>query len=150
MKRIFNISFVAAGFSVAFLILLFSSNSFAQKKPSKRVIKKKKADSLKFYRSLERFSKKKGKLTYKIFNSIFDLDKTEFADTAIKAQATYKRYANKVIRNINIQTLDPFGYDIKDTTIHPKVLFRKREMQFIISRHNLQSEINCYLKSMIN
>ena len=126
MKRIFNISFVAAGFSVAFLILLFSSNSFAQKKPSKRVIKKEeKADSLKFYRSLERFSKKKGKLTYKIFNSIFDLDKTEFADTAIKAQATYKRYANKVIRNINIQTLDPFGYDIKDTTIHPKSFVQK-------------------------
>ena len=109
MKRIFNISFVAAGFSVAFLILLFSSNSFAQKKPSKRVIKKEeKADSLKFYRSLERFSKKKGKLTYKIFNSIFDLDKTEFADTAIKAQ-----------------TLDPFGYDIKDTTIHPKSFVQK-------------------------
>jgi len=56
VKRIFNISFVAAGFSVAFLILLFSSNSFAQKKPSKRVIKKEeKADSRVIYGSLERF-----------------------------------------------------------------------------------------------
>jgi hypothetical protein len=81
---------------------------------------------LKFYRSLERYSKKKGKLTYKIFNSIFDLNKTEFADTAKKAQATYIRYKDKIIRNINISTLDPFGFDIKDTTkIRPRSFIQK-------------------------
>ncbi len=114
------------GISVVSICLLFSTQGYAQSKPAKKKTEKNaEPDSLKFYRSLERFSKKKGKLTYKIFNSIFDLDKTEYADTAIKAQATYKRYKGKIIRNININTLDPFGYDIKDTSIHPKSFVQK-------------------------
>ncbi len=107
-------------------MLLLSKECQAQKTPKGKPTKQEeKVDSLKFYRSIERFSKKKGKLTYKIFNSIFDLNKTEFADTAKKAEATYKRYKDKIIRSINISTLDPFGFDIRDTAIRPRSFFQK-------------------------
>jgi hypothetical protein len=70
------------------------------------------------YRNIETFSKKTRatKFLYKYF----------FKSVAPKAlpapkrnkplNKTYQRFENKIIRNIKVTTLDPFGYDLYDTT----------------------------------
>lgn len=38
---------------------------------------------------------------------------------------SYNRFEGKIIRSINITTLDPFGYSINDTTAHPRSFVEK-------------------------
>ncbi len=40
-------------------------------------------------------------------------------------QKPYSAFEGKTIRNINIETLDPFGYSITDTNAAPKSFFLK-------------------------
>jgi len=85
-----------------------------------------KTDTLKFYHSIERFAKKK-KFTYQLYKAVFNLP-----DTAKKIKPRYEvradhfeRYGGRIIRNIIIVTLDPFGYHVRDTTAKPVSFVQK-------------------------
>jgi hypothetical protein len=42
-----------------------------------------------------------------------------------KAEEPYKPYEGKIIRNIHITTLDPFGYSVRDTNAYPRSYLEK-------------------------
>jgi len=102
-----------------FYILLFtfiSLNEFAlaQNNPDK-------ADSSKVYKEIEAFSKKR-KLTKLIYSFIF---RPVTTSSSIKKKINkyrlpkpYSAFEGKIIRQINIVSLDPFGYSISDTSMH--------------------------------
>lgn len=103
--------------TIAILFFVFNSTNnlaFAQQKP---VVK----DSTKIYSEIESFSKR-GKFTKFIYSLIF---KPVAHGSSIKKgkkkvyrkliQKSYSTFEGKIIRNINIETLDPFGYSIDDT-----------------------------------
>lgn len=79
-------------------------------------------DTAKMYRDIEKYSKK-GKFTKFLHKLVFEpvakqkIRKNSFHK--IKRQ-NYKQCEGKIIRNINITTLDPFGYSAMDSTIKPK------------------------------
>jgi hypothetical protein len=78
-----------------------------------------KQDSLKVYRSMETYAKKKS-FTYALYKAFFrpvsDLNKKKSKRLKIPS---YKSFEGKIIRNIYISTYDPFGYDIYDTLQRP-------------------------------
>src|ERR1035437_827808 len=86
-----------------------------------------KKDSIKIYRNIETFSKKRKSTEY-IYHLLF----LPVATTPIpKSKTSKKQHANlksnrnfegKIIRNINITTLNPFGYSIGDTAVEPQNL----------------------------
>lgn len=98
-----------------FVFISTNKLAFAQQKP---VVK----DSTKIYSEIESFSKR-GKFTKFIYSLIF----RPVADGAAQKkgkkkvyrkliQKSYSTFEGKIIRNINVETLDPFGYSIGDTT----------------------------------
>lgn len=89
-----------------------------------------KKDSTKIYRDIETFSKKRKSTKY-IYHLLF----LPIATTPIpKSKISKKQHVNlksnrnfegKIIRNINITTLNPFGYSISDTVpVSQNLLFR--------------------------
>ena len=102
MKPTFKIYF--------FLIALLCFNTvFSQEKPLKQ-------DSTKMYENIEKYSKKR-KFTKMFYKLIFEPVKIKKNIVLKKAkQESRKKVAGKIIRNINIETLDPFGFSISDTT----------------------------------
>lgn len=99
-----------------FVLIMFSYQlSFAQENG-------KKIDSLKMYRKIETYSKKR-KFTKFVYKLIFE----PIAEQKIKKSSfqkikkpNYTKYEGKIIRNIEITTLDPFGFSDIDSTRNPK------------------------------
>jgi hypothetical protein len=95
------------------LVLLFTGDSvFAQTTPTK-------SDSLKIYRDIEQFSNKSKttRFIHRIFFKPVDIPKEQRAKNDTKRlQVAYKDFEGKIIRNIRITPLDPFGYVAADTT----------------------------------
>ncbi|HEX2934826.1 MAG TPA: hypothetical protein VHO72_05695 [Bacteroidales bacterium] len=89
-----------------------------------------KADSSKLYKDIESYSRKSKFRTF-IYKLIFKSTKPTV--TKKKAKKTYKvltqkpyiAFEEKVIRHITIETLDPFGYSVSDTTVKPKSSLEK-------------------------
>lgn len=71
------------------------------------------------YRSMETYAKKKS-FTYALYKAFFrpvsDLNKKKSKNLKI---ISYENFQGKIIRNITINTFDPFGYDINDTVKSP-------------------------------
>lgn len=101
--------------TILFLIFVSANDlSFAQQKP---VVK----DSTKIYSEIESFSKR-GKFTKFMYSLIFKPVAHKSVQKKGKKkvykkliQKPYSAFEGKVIRNINIETLDPFGYSIGDS-----------------------------------
>lgn len=79
------------------------------------------ADSTDFYKDIHSYSRK-SKFTRFLYRIIFrpvtsDLPKkvTKKRTKKKSVQKPYSNYEGKVIRNISIETLDPFGYKVADT-----------------------------------
>ena len=93
-----------------FLMAILCFNiGFSQEKPVKQ-------DSTKMYEKIEKYSKKR-KFTKMFYKLIFEPVKIK--NTVLsrkKKQKFHKNVEGKIIRNINIQTLDPFGFSVSDTT----------------------------------
>ncbi len=100
---------------VIFLIcLLIQSKIIAQTQPEP-------TDSTALYKDIETYSKK-GKFTKFIYGLIFKpIDavipgkKGKVIPAKKIKPKSYKQFEGKVIRKIEIKTLDPFGYSVKDT-----------------------------------
>lgn len=97
-----------------FVSVLTSGFAFAQQKPAPK-------DSTKIYSDIESFSKR-GKFTKLMYSLIFKpVVPTSHQRNSKKKvykkliQKPYSAFEGKIIRNINIETLDPFGYSIGDS-----------------------------------
>lgn len=103
------------------VLIIFSYQfSFAQENVKKK-------DSLKVYRDIEKFSKK-SKFTQFMHKLIFQ----PVAKQKVKKRSfqkfkknNYAQYEGKIIRNIKITTLDPFGFSDVDSTKSPKTFIHK-------------------------
>ena len=124
--------FLKHKFLIFFLILFCYQLSFAQKNEVKK-------DSSKGYRDIEKYSKKR-KFTKFIHKLIFNpIAKTKVKNKKIKKieVKNYKQYEGKIIRNIQITTLDPFGYSDSDSTQTPKIFAQKAGNTLHIKTKNL-------------
>ena len=119
---------------VVSLIFIFLINITSAQQPQT------KPDSSKIYRDIETFSKKSritkfiyGLLLRKVDNPVKKISEKE---KEIKPRDPYKRFDGKIIRTINITTLDPFGYSASDTTVETKnFLYRTGNKMHIKSLH---------------
>jgi hypothetical protein len=97
-----------------FVFALLCDFAFAQQAPAK-------PDSAKVYRDIETFSKKRKstKFLYRIFFKPVAIPKAVQSKVAKKKTnqpKPYSAYEGKIIREIYITTLDPFGHSVTDTT----------------------------------
>lgn len=102
------------------ILLCYYQASYSQEKNVEK-------DTTKLYRKIETFSKKKKvtKLLYKlIFNPITKTKKSKKKTTKSPSK-NYLQYEGKIIRNIDVITLDPFGYSESDTTVIPETFSYK-------------------------
>ncbi|MBK5210276.1 MAG: hypothetical protein JJE44_12365 [Flavobacteriaceae bacterium] len=80
------------------------------------------------YQAIEKYSKKR-KFTkffyHLIFRHIETLDDKKPSISKKNIPKPYRPSEGKIIRNILIVTIDPFGYKIKDTSRHPKSFVQK-------------------------
>jgi hypothetical protein len=104
-----------------YILILFSYQvALAQENQIKK-------DTSKGYRAIEKYSKKR-KFTKFIHKLIFHsvetqkITKSNFQKTQTK---NYLTFEGKIIRNIEIKTLDPFGYSDTDSTKVPKKFIDK-------------------------
>ncbi|CAL68104.1 hypothetical protein [Christiangramia forsetii] len=72
-------------------------------------------DSATIYNRIERYSEKR-KFTKKLHKLIFRSNKKKPPKVVQKSKRDYKNLEGKVIRNIVINTKDPFGFSFKDST----------------------------------
>jgi hypothetical protein len=103
--------------TIVILIVVFiipNDFAFAQQKPIKK-------DSTQIYTDIQSFSKR-GKFTKFIYSLIFKPVASNSQQKKSKRkvykkliQKPYSTFEGKIIRHINIETLDPFGYSIGDT-----------------------------------
>jgi hypothetical protein len=111
-------------FFFIFLSFALSPASYAQQKDVKK-------DSAGVYRKIETFSKK-NKVSYFFYREVFNAlpsntPPSQISDVKkeIIREEYYSRFEGKIIRNIEITSYDPFGYNDKDTTISPHSLLQK-------------------------
>jgi hypothetical protein len=106
------------------LFLVFAAPMAAQDAPVKKDSIKEKRDQM--YKNIENYSKRK-KFTKLIYKLIFrPVKEKEPAVTRKKTKKkapemknTFDNYEGRIVRHIYIETLDPFGYSITDTTSRP-------------------------------
>jgi hypothetical protein len=97
--------------TILLLLMLFSvQNTFSQEKKSEQ-------DSTKVYQHLQNYSKK-NKFTKFVHGLIFAPTKSKKPISIVKPKKRIPA-EDKIIRNINIITLDPFGYSDTDTIKKP-------------------------------
>jgi hypothetical protein len=105
---------------VLFMMICSCQLSFAQKNSVKK-------DSSKVYRQIEKYSKKR-KFTQFIYKLIFEpVAKQKIRKSSFQKikKINYALFEGKIIRNIKITTLDPFGYSDKDSTQTPNSFLDK-------------------------
>jgi hypothetical protein len=82
-------------------------------------------DSTGIYKSIEKFSKKQ-KLTHLLYKAVFVENPSDtIKHKKLKKEPNYNKYKGRIIRNIEIKTYDPFGYNVRDTSIHPNNSIQK-------------------------
>lgn len=104
---------------VFFLLLICSfQHADAQKKRNEKVVK----DSLRMYKNIENYSQKRGFTRFLhrlIFEPVVTKPKIKKNTFQKIKKKNYRGAEGKIIRHINITTLDPFGYSELDTIKKP-------------------------------
>ncbi|PIF34798.1 hypothetical protein CLU81_5463 [Flavobacterium sp. 9] len=96
---------------IIFILLCFClQGTYAQVKTEKK-------DSTDIYKKIRNYSKK-NKFTQNLHKLFFRTNKPKKKEELLVTDTT--NYDGKIIRKINIVTLDPFGHSITDTTQMPK------------------------------
>ncbi|MCP2025101.1 hypothetical protein L1276_000241 [Flavobacterium sp. HSC-32F16] len=102
---------------IVFISLCFCFQSiYAQTDKTKKESSPKK-DSTEIYTKIKNYSKK-NKFTQTLHKLLFRTKRAKKKEIIIPTDS--QNYEGKIIRNINVITLDPFGYSITDTTVQPK------------------------------
>ena len=99
------------------LFILCFQNSFSQENKLKK-------DSTEIYRDIQAYSKKNKAVNF-LHKLIFSPINSKKKKEKKVIQQNYKEFEGKIIRNINITTLDPFGYSEIDSTKKPKSWLEK-------------------------
>jgi hypothetical protein len=99
-----------------FILLCFCLQGITAqvKKTKKEPVKK---DSAAVYTKIKNYSKK-SKFTQTLHKLLFRSAKPKKKEIIVPTDAT--RYDGKIIRKINIVTLDPFGQSVTDSTLQPR------------------------------
>ena len=72
------------------------------------------------YKKIEKFSEK-SKFTRLLHKVIFEPQEVRDGNPIKKSRVRkYKKFRGKIVRNIYVETLDPFGYSVNDTAKKPK------------------------------
>jgi hypothetical protein len=105
-------------FILLFVLVFFSAFALAQETAVKK-------DSTQLYKNIETYSKRNkfNNFMYRlIFKPIAIISKKEVKKKVYKKliQKPYSTFQGKIIRKIDIVTLDPFGYSASDTTVPPQ------------------------------
>lgn len=108
---------------IAIITLFFSCQIMtAQKKTPNK-------DSLQVYKNLEKYSKKSGagKFIHKLLFRSTRSKKASLKSLKKKylIQKSFDKYEGKIIRRINIETLDPFGYSVDNEIDKPEKGFER-------------------------
>jgi hypothetical protein len=103
-------------FILCFILLVVSDSAFSQIAPAKK-------DSTHLYKNIESYSKR-SKFTKFMYELIFKSYSVNPKNKRL-IQKTYSNFEGKVIRKINIETLDPFGNPVGDSIVAPKNFFSK-------------------------
>jgi hypothetical protein len=105
-------------FIFLFVFILFSISDFASAQQDSV-----KTDSTQLYKNIESYSKR-SKLTGFLYRLIFRPVASDSKSKPVKRkvykkliQKPYRTFEGKIIRNIDVVTLDPFGYSASDTTV---------------------------------
>jgi hypothetical protein len=98
-------------------------------------------DSTNFYRNIESLSEKR-KITKFFYRAIFKPVKKSTTKKSRKPykkliQKPYSAFEGKIIRQINIESLDPFGYSITDTIISKQNFLSRSGNKLHIKSHRL-------------
>lgn len=112
-------------FLLLFLLLFIADiNAFSQQDSVK-------ADSTKLYENLETYSKRSKFATFMyrlVFKPVATVSKNKGIQKKVYKkliQKPYSTFEGKTIRNIDIITLDPFGYSVSDTSVHQQNFLHK-------------------------
>ncbi|RZJ29933.1 MAG: hypothetical protein EOO48_06270 [Flavobacterium sp.] len=101
------------------LLICCLQPAFAQEKNTTA----KQKDSARVYKKIQEYSKKR-KFTKFLHGLIFEPIKSRHDTKKVTRKKVpkinYSQYEGKIIRKINVETLDPFGYSEKDPTAVPK------------------------------
>ncbi len=76
------------------------------------------ADSTNLYNKIRHYSRK-NKITHQLYKWIFRSKKYRPKQKPEQAPPNYAPFSGKIIRNIKIQTLDPFGSSVTNTLVKP-------------------------------
>ncbi|KAA9340844.1 hypothetical protein F0P94_05290 [Adhaeribacter soli] len=98
-------------------------------------IKKKEPDRL--LKGLQEYSKRRS-LPAKAVKALFSFNRKQQQDTGLDPELinyTFAEHDYKIVRNIEIKTLDPFGYSLDDSTRGPKNIFAKAGNHIHIKTH---------------
>ncbi len=102
-------------FLISLMIFLNIHISYSQTSPTEP-----KKDTTQVYQKIEKFSKKR-KFTQMLHKLVFEPTSVKNSNPIRRPrERQYKKFEGKIIRNITIETLDPFGYSVTDTTKNPK------------------------------
>jgi hypothetical protein len=97
--------------SIFFLFTCFTS--FSQEKETE-------TDTIKIYQQIKEFSEKR-KFTKMLHNLVFKPTSNNKKSTIRgREYRNYRKFEGKIIRNIIIESLDPFGYSVFDTISQPR------------------------------
>ena len=94
------------------LLFILNINAFSQQDSVR-------ADSTKLYKKIETFAKR-GRVTTFMYSLVFKPVSANSQKKVYKnlIQKPYSTFEGKIIRNIDIVTLDPFGYSVTDTSVY--------------------------------
>lgn len=134
-----------------YLLLFFSYQLVCAQENQKQ------KDSSKGYLAIEKYSKKRKftKFIHKLIFHSVDIEKATKSNFQKTQTKNYLTFEGKIIRNIEIKTLDPFGYSDIDTTKLPRKFIEKagnslhvKTKQFAI-KNLLLIKINVPLDSLL-
>ena len=82
----------------------------------------KEKDSVKMYKDIENYSKR-SRFTKFLHKLIFEPTKKEYVNNSSvrkEVERNYAKYNGKIVRNITVEVLDPFGFSVTDSTKKPR------------------------------
>ena len=105
------------GLLLTLFYIVFSGTTFAQKKDTTEI-----PDSLRFYKKIKHFAYKY-KFTSLAFDAVFvDPEPKEYpvqpTSKEKKNVNPYLKYQGRIIKEIKVTVLDPFGHNVNDTLEH--------------------------------
>lgn len=102
---------------IVFISLCFCIQSICAQTDKTKKENPPKKDSTEIYTKIKNYSKK-NKFTQTLHKLLFRTKRPKKKEIIVPTDS--QNYEGKIIRNINVITLDPFGYSITDTTAQPK------------------------------